>query len=486
MNVKILSILVIFSVMVISASVSASCGDGWCDPKMGEDFATCPGDCPMPNCGDLMCDPWMGENIVTCPMDCLAECGNGWCQPEIGETLVTCPVDCAAECGNGWCQPEIGEDFATCPADCTMPNCGDGWCDPMMGENNNTCPADCPTESDYFVYSELDTGMNWSGSYGVDGYVGDDGIDRIIFYNCDWMTMECTAYIYTVTIPVGDDPNMHPDNPDATGPIAPRTFTLERTFSLHSDSYGHDNEFYVGQDGFYLGAAWGAEGIEHYDWDGTYLGKVVDVAAPGWPQSLAFDGVDTWYAGEGSCIDWTPDCVRAVYRWNIVSMVWEESFRYTGPLLDWSHHDGMEYVNGKLYLADYTGEYILQFDPSGSGLVEPENIFYHEPLTHELEGMGYGALTHFWVGSHGSTITEFGGGALQVEECTPVTGNPEIDDACCCEDFTNHGAYVSCVAHKVNELGIKGKEGGEIKSNAGRSLCGMPPMSQKPGKGKNK
>lgn len=108
-----------------------------------------------------------------------------------------------------------------------------------------------------------------------------------------------------------------------------------------------------------------------------------------------------------------PNQERVVYKYTMgLSFDWEESFRYVSGDTEMAHHDGMEYLNGYLYLADYTGDYILQFDPNSSGVVAPENIFYHEPLSHELEGMGHGALNHYWVGSHGSVITEFGAGEL--------------------------------------------------------------------------
>jgi hypothetical protein len=280
---------------------------------------------------------------------------------------------------------------------------------------------------DYFIYSQLDTGLY--GSYGVDGYVGPDGIDRIIFYS-DWGWP--TAYIYKVTISPGTDPNTHPNNPHATGLIAPRNFILERTFPLHNQWYEHDHEFFVGQDGFYLGAAggmgWGADGIEHYDWNGVYLGKVVNFPAPDWPQSLAFDGINTWYAGCGGELG--PGQERFVYKYIMgLSFDWEIAFSYISGDTSMAHHDGMEFVDGRLYLADYTGDYIFQFDPNSSWMAEPLNIFYHEPLSHELEGMGHGALNHFWVGSHSSTITEFGGGELQgvpVGNDITVSASPNI------------------------------------------------------------
>ena len=268
--------------------------------------------------------------------------------------------------------------------------------------------------TDYFVYSHLDTGV--MGSYGVDGYVGADGIHRIIFYSGS------TAYIYTVTIPDGADPNMHPDNPEAPGPVAPRTFTLERTFDL-GVSPGHEAEFYVDAKNnvIYLGAS---VGIRKYVWDDTVGNYVYDsTVAPPSPmeegystQSLAYDPAnDTWYAGS---IAWNANpgvTLRDMWKY---TGTWELAFQYTTPegTDPMTHHDGLEFINGYLFLADYVGDYIKQYTTDGT-LV---NVFWHQPLGHELEGMGFGALGHFWCGSHGSTITEFGGGRLQevvVELC---------------------------------------------------------------------
>jgi hypothetical protein len=272
--------------------------------------------------------------------------------------------------------------------------------------------------SDYFVYSHLDTGV--VGSYGVDGYVGSDGVDRIVFYSGS------TAFIYTVTIPEGADPNMHPDNPEAPGPVAPRTFSLEMVFPLGVFP-GHECEFWVDSeaDVMYLGAT---VGILKYVYDevaGTY---VYDSAiAPPAPmqenygtQTLAYDPTnDVWYAGSVAWNHIPGVTQRDMWKYDGSQGplgVWELAFKYTTPegTHEMCHHDGLEFVNGYLWLADHTGDYVKQYETNGT-LVE---VFWRQPLGHELEGMGFGALGHFWCGSHFSTISEFGGGPLQqaVEE----------------------------------------------------------------------
>ena len=289
--------------------------------------------------------------------------------------------------------------------------------------------------SDYFVYSILDTEK---GAYGVDGYVGQDGIDRIIFYSAN----TATASIYTVTIPLGSNPNTHPSNPDATGAIAPRTFNFEKSFDLGVNP-GHESEFYVDAENnvIYLGAS---EGIRKYVYNPSINNYVFNsqVAPPSpvmeWTQSLAYDpDTDTWYAGSMSWNDNPGITPRHIWKYDGSqgdSGIWVLAFQYyTSHPSPMGHHDGMEFIKGHLYLADYQGDYIYQYTTTGTLVKE----FTHDPLTHELEGMGFGALKHFWAGSHGDRITEFGGGTLQVEvegisdQCVPL-GNAfdtfDLDD----------------------------------------------------------
>lgn len=261
--------------------------------------------------------------------------------------------------------------------------------------------------ADYYNYWTWNTG--YINSYGPDGWVGADGIDRIIFYTDDFSDT-CTAYIYQVT--TDGNPNLHPDNPDATGPIANRTFTLESSFSLAQTNYGHDHEFHVGTDGFYLGAAY--YGIEKYAFDGTYLGTIAPPAPPDWCQSLAYDSAnDDWYTGSGD--DWGGGADRRIYRFDPDNsgLGWQLAFNYTSEP-DSSHHDGLEKTNGNLLIADFAGQ-IVEYTPGGIKVA----VHNHDPFPSELEGMGSGALGHYWGGSHDGTIFEFGGGSLPPPEPIP-------------------------------------------------------------------
>lgn len=91
-------------VLVITASGSASCGDGTC--ASGETCSSCAtdcGTCPL-TCGDGTCNN--GETCSTCASDCgacPATCGDGACNN--GETCSSCSSDC------GTCPPPATGDI---------------------------------------------------------------------------------------------------------------------------------------------------------------------------------------------------------------------------------------------------------------------------------------------------------------------------------------------------------------------------------------
>ena len=77
----------------------APCGDGFCDPSVGEDSSTCPQDCPAV-CGDGFCDPTT-ENPSNCPQDCFT----GVCTDnnDCASNQYCAKVNCDAQqgkCGN--------------------------------------------------------------------------------------------------------------------------------------------------------------------------------------------------------------------------------------------------------------------------------------------------------------------------------------------------------------------------------------------------
>ena len=87
---------------------------------------------------------WLAPAPSGCVRNCTGYCGDGICDPSLGETTNTCPSDCHPQgyCGDGICDPDLGESTITCPGDCPL-TCGDGFCNVAGGELQS-CPQDCP------------------------------------------------------------------------------------------------------------------------------------------------------------------------------------------------------------------------------------------------------------------------------------------------------------------------------------------------------
>ncbi|MCK4429061.1 MAG: hypothetical protein KAU95_01700 [Candidatus Aenigmarchaeota archaeon] len=148
---------------------TGSCGDGFC--VMGEDYENCPGDCASGSI-DGYCD---GVSDGICDQDCIMQempekdidclytfsvCGDKICDAEKGENYNTCPADCPkpSVCGNIICEKD--ETQENCCVDCGCPSgerclndkcakieiCGDKVCG--TNENYKTCPADCSSGGD--------------------------------------------------------------------------------------------------------------------------------------------------------------------------------------------------------------------------------------------------------------------------------------------------------------------------------------------------
>jgi len=106
-------------------------GDGLCES--GESCQNCPNDCPLPACGDGVCQPAIGEDCVSCSSDCASMPDRYCCGDGDGDE----PVDCSdSRCrSNGF----ACTDVLSC--------CGDAVCDGL--ENGGACAVDCsPVDND--------------------------------------------------------------------------------------------------------------------------------------------------------------------------------------------------------------------------------------------------------------------------------------------------------------------------------------------------
>ena len=266
-------------------------------------------------------------------------------------------------------------------------------------------------DDDYCIYGNITV-----SGYAVDGYRLNDTAGLLYVDNGG------TCYIYLVSIPVGSDPNQHPSNPDpeAQGEMAERTFIRldDIAYDFNADcgcAASHHAEFYVDADHDYI--YYGAyNGIDKWDKNadgsfGTYLGRVTDKNG----SDIPGNGDETFAYDVDNNIFYSCSRGRTVQSFDAnVDTAWKTEFTY--PTYGGGHHDGMEFVNGYLWISDMTTDMIGQWEKQPDGSWIEKNNFSYSYGEH-VEGMGFQPLGHFWATS-GSKLYEFGGGELQ----------PEIED----------------------------------------------------------
>ena len=265
---------------------------------------------------------------------------------------------------------------------------------------------------DYYTYARYyPAGQSGLGACG--GYV-DAEDDEYIYY---WSGSPAGT-AYKVQVETAGDPNMHPDNPNATGPIAIRTFTQISSHNCIADMgapfYCCDaDEFYVDETGIYLGP--GTNGIHKWDHDWNYQGQIGPKLYLA--QSLAYDEEnEIWYAGYAYRIIYSLSDTDG--DGSYMDETWTGEFTY--PDYAGSHHDGMEYVKPNLWISDMTSDKIGQWQKVGGVWTEIQVFAYSEAAV--VEGMGFGPNEHFWItGYYSNYIYEIGGGKLG----TAVEGIPD-------------------------------------------------------------
>ncbi len=234
------------------------------------------------------------------------------------------------------------------------------------------------------------------------------------------------ASVYSVDVAIADmskvdEPRYLADGTTPNPNYQPRTFSNQQSYNLHnsptlrSQSVG---EMWVDANYIYTG------GTNHsiYAFDKTtgayaagashmYAGGLPAGSGWGSPPSLLSYGDGKWWAGdELQRVYSSTDGSNWIYEFNSI------------PTAGGSHLDGLAFVNGNVWLSDMTSNFLMRYglgDNPETGAVETGwnqwNIFdYTEELggTAKLvEGMGFGALGHFWAGS-GSVIYEVGGGDI--------------------------------------------------------------------------
>lgn len=259
-----------------------------------------------------------------------------------------------------------------------------------------------------------------------------------------------TIDVYTVSVDDMSKGDEFPSSPD----YQTRTLRYERTIELDGggevNPIGHA-EIHVDDWGIFItgGGFFGSPGYDvlHFDLEGEYIEKEVEAGDGPFPTSLlAYDpigitGTGIWYAASED---------RNVYS----STGSEWTFEFNWSEMGGTHGDGMEFVQapdgtGYIYVSDMTSNYIGQWVKVGDNPATAEdesgwnefNRFDYVEITgaaKNVEGMGFGALDHFWVTSFdeegssdyhkGACLYELGGGLLGQYTSPPIPGPEPIPE----------------------------------------------------------
>lgn len=239
--------------------------------------------------------------------------------------------------------------------------------------------------------------------------------------------------IAKVTVSVTDpskvnEPKMydHDNNsttPDVSNPnYQTRTFLNETLITLNNPAgtslYGGSaGEMWVDSTGIYTLGRLGSlvsdkNQVFRFDHSGNYLSTVVTPATyvGADVRMLSYDSDSgTWYGANENA--GAASGAGAIY--SSTGGDWTYMFDSV-PTAGGSHLDGLEYINGKIWTSDMTSQFLQEYSMTGTLL----NQYAYTGGVSYVEGMGYGALTHFWVGD-GSKIYELGGGLVKPDEVVP-------------------------------------------------------------------
>ena len=258
---------------------------------------------------------------------------------------------------------------------------------------------------DYFQYAYFTTsdGIGYLGGQDVDTYG-----DRI-YVNRNGMDLD----VYDVTLHDTDgdgvfEPDQHPDNTDALGPMEVRTLDYVTTYRIPELDTASTGELYAAADRIYFAGEDEGDIYQYIFASGTTT-KVVDSAGYFNLSQIGFDDVNgVWYGSNESN--------RYVYSFDDVSNSWVFEFEY--PSLAGSHMDGLEVVIDLgtgipyVYVSDMTSDFLGQYRyDSGTSSWVQENLFAYNGTGADVEGMGFGALGHFWA-TGWDELYEIGGGDL--------------------------------------------------------------------------
>ncbi|MBI4701094.1 MAG: hypothetical protein HY744_08040, partial [Deltaproteobacteria bacterium] len=260
----------------------------------------------------------------------------------------------------------------------------------------------------YFQYARF-TAQNSPFKAGCDS----ESYDNYIYVNRDGERLD----VYTVELLDSDgdgklEPNQHPDNPEAPGPIEQRVLTYIKTYDIPELGPVNASELYAASDRIYF-LNWDVPGaiFEHVFATGVTT-KIIDAPPPGdrFPV-MGFDPVEgRWYTGV--------HYERTVFSYHAPSKTWVAEFKY--PDLAGDHMDGMEVITDPntgtsyVYVSDMTSDFLGQYRRAQGGNWVQVNLFEYAGASGEMvEGMGFGPFNHFWASGYPEhSLFEIGGGDL--------------------------------------------------------------------------
>jgi hypothetical protein len=253
----------------------------------------------------------------------------------------------------------------------------------------------------------------FKGGYDVDG----DG--EFLYVNRGGGNQPGTNLdVYKITLMDTDgdgkmEPNQHPQNALDPGPMEQRVLSFVKTYSKATDNapvgIAAMAELFAAPDRIYsLGPTRNGD-ITEYIFATKTTNVVIDSTASFPLSEMGFGSYDgVWY---GSNED-----NRRVYSFCLARKEWMAEFNY--PNLAGSHMDGIEVIVSPgtgmqyVYVSDMTSDFLGQYRRDGNGNWIQENLFKYNDVTgSSVEGMGFGALNHFWI-TGGNTLIEIGGGDL--------------------------------------------------------------------------
>ncbi|MEM6995954.1 MAG: hypothetical protein AAF721_35930 [Myxococcota bacterium] len=288
------------------------------------------------------------------------------------------------------------------------------YCDVSVQGCSTLAPIGSATPSgEYYQYSTF--------SPAVDGFVTVTDVDS--FDNRIWFVghyegkLSVGAYDVALLDTDADgvlEPHQHPDSKEQQGVIEERVFTFVETFEITNDgAHPHQMELYATATTLTWG---GPQQITQYDLMTEVKTQVA--AKPPWLAALPFPNLSflgyddvnrVWYSGSESA--------RRVFQYDEQSMTWGYAFEY--PVLAGDHMDGLEVVTDSkgvpyVYVSDMLSNYIGQYrHHHEEGWVQTNLFEYAEANGAPVEGMGFGANNHFWIGANDQdTFYEIGGGDL--------------------------------------------------------------------------